>query len=155
MTDMSAQPTAIVRAQVPVRIAGRKLIGTPTTIGDLKDFEMYLRAEQAESFTNLAKKTELSEKITASTLTDIYSKPWDAEAKMAHAQSVAGICFFLWRALEPFNNLSLEEVCEMITDQEIPSALAALDVIREEGNPTENTEKKEEEKEKEKETPSS
>jgi hypothetical protein len=121
-----------------IALSGKSFQARRLTMDDLAEFESHLRGLNAANFLDVATSRQLGADIISSTLDKLYNAPWEPETKLAHAQSISGIRFFLWRTLSAYNNITLEETGQLISSENLEEALSALDTLRD--MPPEGTE---------------
>ena len=113
-----------------IALGGQTFQARRLTMDDLAEFEAHLRGLNAANFLDVAQSRGLGSDIIAATLDKLYNAPWEPETKLAHAQSISGIRFFLWRTMAPYNQITLEDTGNLISSEHLEEALAALDTLR-------------------------
>jgi hypothetical protein len=127
--DITTQ--SVMSQVVSVVLGGKTWKAKRTTMGDMADFESHLRAINVEGFLNIADKRKMNPDLVAATLDRLYNAPWSQETKVAHSQTVAGMCFFLWLSINKFNpEVTLEQISEMVPFDHTQEAMAAMNIIQ-------------------------
>ena len=113
---------------IEIELGGRKMKISPLTMGDLAEFQAYVRAGRLKSAVAALREMDASERMPI--IRGLLKEPIadaDMEAEMA---SPSGSRFILWRSLRRAQpDLTIEQVGDLVTTEDVPNLLAVVEAL--------------------------
>ena len=100
------------------------------TMGDIADFDGFLRAARAKEFTQLTRETVMDPGVIAKVLVEIYTHSFTTEERQEALQSYDGVTFILHRALKPFQpHFTPDTIKQLMKESDQEEIVAAVEAI--------------------------
>lgn len=121
-------------AGVVVTIKGKEFVVSPLTMGDLSDFQMELRRQKLRLVNDVADSWTPEER--ADMRRDIINTPIDAEEMQREMNSLGGFRYILWKCLSKGNQITQEEVGQLVGLSEMEQLSPIIEAISGTGDKT-------------------
>ncbi len=126
---------------VKIELRGQSYTVHPLTLGDLADFEGYLRSEKIADFMRVAK--DLSSEERVQVLAKLSSEPLGRDESAQAMSTMKGVRFLLWKSLgQAHPNLELEgmdKIVDLTNFEQVTTVIEGIGGLDEEENPTETS----------------